>query len=148
MDSHNTGNIYRNMVVWGYSLMYSLRYAEVFTYMCMTGLPYSVYTRCRLLTGGWVWPPGFPSSTCVRLIGISLYYCLANFVLFYLVFIINLVTILGLSINVEFFMLSIVRLFPVMYKISIMSSICPMEWWFSSKCRANFDLLLLYLKSR
>ena len=33
----------------------------------------------------------------------------------------------------------------VTYKTSIMLFICPMEWC-SSRCAANFDLLLLYLK--
>jgi hypothetical protein len=38
--------------------------------------------------------------------------------------------------------------FVVEKSISIMSLMWPMEYLFSSKCVANFDLLLFYLKSR
>ena len=43
------------------------------------------------------------SATCARPIDFSLYYCIVNFVLFYCVFIIDLVTILGFFIDVVFF---------------------------------------------
>jgi hypothetical protein len=47
-----------------------------------------------------------------------------------------------------FLILSINFPLAVVYSISMISLMGPMEWLFSSRCVANFDLLLLYLKSR
>jgi len=75
---------------------------EVLLTWAQSGLPCSVCACYRLPTD-WFWLLDCVSATCARPIDFSLYYYIVNFVLFYCVFIIDLVTILGYFIDVVFF---------------------------------------------